>query len=102
MRTIVLDEKTKRIPFGDVLSSITDPIVEIRNKQGGLVALLTLASGVEREIDYAPHLAWAEEHVAELDRRARDPRPGVTTEQLLQRLRPDREPDGDSVPQRVN
>jgi hypothetical protein len=68
---------------------MTDPIVEIRDKRGGLLALLTLAGGEEGEIDYAPHLAWAEQHVAELDRRARDPRPGVTTEQLLQSLQPD-------------
>ena len=87
MTTLVLDKKTERTAFGDVLNSITDSVVEIRNEQGGLVALLTLPGGEQGDVDYTPHLAWAEEHVAELDRRARDPRPGVNTEQLLQKLR---------------
>lgn len=86
MTTFVLDKQSERTAIGDVLNSISDSIVEIRDEQGGLVALLTLPGGVERHIDYAPHLAWAEEHLAELDRRARDPQPGVTTEQLLQSL----------------
>lgn len=87
MTTLVLDKKTARTALGDVLNSITDPVVEIRDEQGGLVALLTLPGGEDGGVDYAPHLAWAEAHVADLDRRARDPRPGVTTEQLLQSLR---------------
>jgi hypothetical protein len=86
MTTLVLDKKTERTAFGDVLNSITDSVVEIRNEQGSLVALLTLPGAEQDDVDYAPHLAWAEEHVAELDRRARDKRPGVTTEQLLQKL----------------
>lgn len=47
MITIVLDEKTASTPIGDVLRTVTDPVVEIRAPSGELVAkmLLTLRSG---------------------------------------------------------
>ncbi len=91
MTTLVLDEKFERTTIGEVLSSVTDSVVEIRDEQGRLVAVLTFPGMDDEGIDYVPHIAWAERNIAELDRRAQDPRPGVTTSELLERLR-QREP----------
>jgi hypothetical protein len=87
MTTLVLDEKFERTAIGDVLSSVTDSVVEIRDEAGRLVAVLTFPAADDEGVDYAPHVAWAEQNVAELDRRARDPRPGLTTKKLLEGLR---------------
>lgn len=87
MTTLVLDEKFERTSIGEVLSSVTDSVVEIRDEGGRLVALLTFPGVEDEGIDYAPHVAWAEQNIAELDRRARDPRPSLTTKELLESLR---------------
>lgn len=86
MTTLVLDEKTEQTPIGALLRSAAEPVIEIRDEGGCLIATLTFPVE-EDDFDYEPYMAEAQRFVDELKRRPPDPRPGLTTKEFFESLR---------------
>ena len=79
---LILNEATAKIPIGEMISSATEPIIEIRDEAGTLVAKLAVEQNddeLERQF-----VELIENDIEDIRRRARrDPAEDVTTDQLL-------------------
>jgi hypothetical protein len=85
MTSLVLNDETAKTTIGDVLASATDPVIDIKNESGELVARIV----VNTEAQVSAPGALVEQAEAEVDelrrRRSADRSADVTTQQLLAR-----------------
>lgn len=86
MTTLVLSKSTEQTTIGELLRDAVDPVIEIRSEDGDLMATVMLPSA-DDGFDYTPYMAEVERNIEELERRARDSRPGLTTAEFLAELK---------------
>ena len=87
MSTFILTEESAETPIGQLLHSATDPVIEIRDEAGTLLAEIFLRPLQLPEV-CPEHLAMATAEIDELRRRRLSDRSNdLTTDQLLAKLR---------------
>ena len=87
MSILILDEQTRRTPIGQKIDSATEPVIEIQDDTGRMVARIELAAQADPAIEAAV-LEIVEREQDELRRRMHsDPAFDITTAELLAQAR---------------
>jgi hypothetical protein len=83
MASILLNDESARIAIGDLIATAVDPLIEIRNAEGAVIAQIILHPGSGGN-GIASAVASAESQIDELRRRrAVDRSKDVTTAEML-------------------